>query len=283
MRTSLLRLIGVVFVAAGMAGILFSLAALVTTWRWQPQVETAFEGNLILLEDTLRVTGEGLDAAAESLDATITSVASLETTLDQVADATGQSVPVIENLVTLTQDELPATIRSTQVSLVSAQDAAQVIDRILRAIAAIPLLGRSLSYNPQVPMHEALGQVISDLDSVPATLEEIGGSVSSTDDTLLAIQASLELMAVDIHGVNSGLEQSQEVISQYQVLIADLQERLSRTRDNLPGMLDGASWFLSLLFAWLGVAQLGVITEGLRMLGVRLEPADAAQSAPPPV
>ena len=269
---SFLRATGALLVLAGIGGIVFSLAVIVLLWRGQPQVETAFEGSLILLEDTLRVTGEGLDAAAESLDATITSVASMETTLNQVADATGQSVPVIENLVTLTQDELPATIRSAQVSLVSAQDAAQVIDRILRAIAGIPLLGRSLSYNPQVPMHEALGQVISDLDSVPATLEEIGESVSSTDDTLLAIQASLELMAVDIRGVSSGLEQSQEVVSQYQTVIADLQERTSRTRASLPGMLDGASWFLSLLFAWLGVAQLGVITEGLRMLGMRLDP-----------
>jgi hypothetical protein len=271
MRSFLLRALGSVLVLAGLAGIVFALAVIALVWRGQPQVETTLSDNLLFIEDILRVTDNGLGVAATSLDSTITSVGSLQTTLEQVAQATGQTVPAIENLTTLTEEELPAAIRSAQVSLVSAQNAAQVIDRILRVIAGIPLLGRSLSYNPEVPMHDALGQVVADLEAVPATLEQIGKSISSSDDQLLAIQASLELMAVDIAGVNSGLEQGQEVILEYQLQVNALQIWLARARASLPNALDGVAWFFTLSFLWLGIAQLSVIVEGLRMLGVRFD------------
>lgn len=280
MRKTLLRATGALLVLAGMGGIIFALAVITLLWRMQPRVETALSDNLLFIEDILRVTDNGLGVAAASLDSTVTSVGSLQTTLEQVASATGQTVPAIENLTLLTEEELPAAIRSAQVSLVSAQDAAQVIDRILRVIAGIPLLGRSLSYNPEVPMHEALGQVVADLESVPATLEQIGESISSSDDQMLAIQASLELMAVDIQGVSDSLEQGQEVVLEYQLQVNALQLWLAQARARLPGALDGAAWFLTLSFVWLGVAQVSVILDGLRLLGVRLEPP--AQPLEPP-
>lgn len=284
MRNFLRRATGAVMLLAGMGGIVFALAVIVLLWRGQPQVETALSDNLLFIEDILRVTDNGLGVAAASLDSTVTSVGSLKTTLEQVASATGQTVPAIENLTTLTEEELPAAIRSAQVSLVSAQDAAQVIDRILRVIAGIPLLGRSLSYNPEVPMHDALGQVVTDLDAVPATLEEIGGSISSSDDQLLAIQASLELMAVDIAGVSDSLEQGQEVVLEYQLQVNALQIWLARARSSLPGALNALAWFFTLSFFWLGIAQLSVIAEGLRLLGVRLGSSDQpVEPASPPV
>jgi hypothetical protein len=281
MRNVLSRATGALLVLAGIGGIVFALAVIVLVWRGQPQVETALSDNLLFIEDILRVTDNGLGVAAASLDSTVTSVGSLQTTLEQVASATGQTVPAIENLTTLTEEELPAAIRSAQVSLVSAQDAAQVIDRILRVIAGIPLLGRSLSYNPETPMHEALGQVVADLDAVPATLEEIGGSISSSDDQLLAIQASLELMAVDIAGVSDSLEQGQEVVLEYQLQVNALQIWLARARASLPGALDGAAWFFTLSFFWLGIAQVSVILEGLRLLGVRPAAQPAEPASPP--
>lgn len=281
MMRSFLRATGAALVLAGMGGIVFALAVIILVWRGQPQVETALADNLLFIEDILRVTDNGLGVAAASLDSTVTSVGSLQTTLEQVASATGQTVPAIENLTTLTEEDLPAAIRSAQVSLVSAQDAAQVIDRILRVIAGIPLLGRSLSYNPEVPMHEALGQVVADLDSVPATLEEIGGSISSSDDQLLAIQASLELMGVDIAGVSDSLEQGQEVVLEYQLQVNALQIWLARARASLPGALDGVAWFFTLSFVWLGIAQVSVILEGLRLLGVRPAAQPTEPASPP--
>jgi len=281
MMRSFLRATGAALVLAGMGGIVFALAVIILVWRGQPQVETALADNLLFIEDILRVTDNGLGVAAASLDSTVTSVGSLQTTLEQVASATGQTVPAIENLTTLTEEDLPAAIRSAQVSLVSAQDAAQVIDRILRVIAGIPLLGRSLSYNPEVPMHDALGQLVADLDSVPATLEEIGGSISSSDDQLLAIQASLELMAVDIAGVGDSLEQGQEVVLEYQLQVNALQIWLARARAGLPRALDGLAWFFTLSFVWLGIAQVSVILEGLRLLGVH-PAAQPDEAASPP-
>lgn len=281
MMRSFLRATGAALVLAGMGGIVFALAVIILVWRGQPQVETALADNLLFIEDILRVTDNGLGVAAASLDSTVTSVGSLQTTLEQVASATGQTVPAIENLTTLTEEDLPAAIRSAQVSLVSAQDAAQVIDRILRVIAGIPLLGRSLSYNPEVPMHDALGQLVADLDSVPATLEEIGGSISSSDDQLLAIQASLELMAVDIAGVSASLEQGQEVVLEYQLQVNALQIWLARARAGLPGVLDGVAWFFTMSFVWLGMAQVSVILEGLRLLGVRPAAQPTEPASPP--
>lgn len=281
MMRSFLRATGAALVLAGMGGIVFALAVIILVWRGQPQVETALADNLLFIEDILRVTDNGLGVAAASLDSTVTSVGSLQTTLEQVASATGQTVPAIENLTTLTEEDLPAAIRSAQVSLVSAQDAAQVIDRILRVIAGIPLLGRSLSYNPEVPMHDALGQLVADLDSVPATLEEIGGSISSSDDQLLAIQASLELMAVDIAGVSASLEQGQEVVLEYQLQVNALQIWLARARAGLPGVLDGVAWFFTMSFVWLGIAQVSVILEGLRLLGVRPAAQPTEPASPP--
>ena len=64
MRTFLLRGSGAVLVLAGIGGIVFSLAVIFLLWRWQPQLESALSDNIIFIEDILRVTDDGLDAAA---------------------------------------------------------------------------------------------------------------------------------------------------------------------------------------------------------------------------
>ncbi len=76
------------------------------------------------------------------------------------------------------------------------------------------------------------------------------------------LQAPLEMH-------DKSLTSARAVITQYSGTIDSLQVSIKNLKETLPRTLDAIFFGLFLLFIWLGIAQLGLFTQGLDLLHKR--------------
>ncbi len=265
MKTIFARIIGVIFIFTAIIGILFSIVALIAIWTYRPEVSFTAKENVRLLGENLETTQDGLVLAASSLESSILSITTLEATVEATARSIDDTAPLIDTFVVLTREDLPNAVNSAQLSLVAAQDSAEIIDGVLSALASIPFVPRDL-YNPPVPLHVALGQVYESIENLPEALQTMEESLTLTSQNLEVIQADINLMAEDIHEINLSMVEAQTVMNDYQSLVSDYQLRLGRIDQNIDQWIDMAYIILTFLFVLLGVTQLGLLTQGITLL-----------------
>ncbi len=265
MRTAASQIIGIVLIFTAIFGILFSLIAIIQIWRFKPRLEAGLSGELQLLDKTLTTTQDGLAVVKGSLDTASTNVDSLESATETLAQSLQDSNPLMESLVSLVGKDLPATITATQTSLTSAQTSAVLIDNTLATISKIPFLGLG-RYQPDVPLNVALGEVSTSLNDLPASLKTIKASLETAQTNLDVMEKQMTSIGKDVRQFNEDLSSARSVIDDYQSTARELQSQVTAARQALPGFLNSGAWLLTFVLFWLGMTQIGLLTQGLEII-----------------
>jgi hypothetical protein len=260
-KAFLKKILGFILSLTAIIGIIFSIAALVLLWTNRPAVTTFATENMEVAHQTLDTTQAGLLLAESSLESSIASITTLETTIAATAKSIDDTAPMIDTFVILSAKDLPEAVSSAQLSLLAAQDSAEIIDGLLSALSSIPFVPKDL-YNPPVPLHVALGQVYDSVENLPAALETMEASLASTGKNLEVIQEDINLMASDIHQINLSMTEAQTVLTDYQDLVTDLQMRLDQLEQNMDSWIQATYGLLTFLLALLAVSQLGLLAQG---------------------
>lgn len=264
MKNGFYRFVGFLVVLASILGLVGSVVGLAATWRYKPKAAADLQANVVLFDDVLTTTAEGLSVANQSLTTTVASIDALEGTVQATAGTLEVTTPVIATLTSITQDDLPNALEAAQTSLDSAQESAQVIDSVMSALASLPLL--NIDYDPEVPLSESLQNVSDSLDPLPESLLTIQTSLEEAEDNLVIIQADIETIAVNISEISASLVEAQQVVEDYQVVVDDLVSRTDRMQANLPAWLDIAAWVLTFIFVWAIIMQIGMLVVGIDLL-----------------
>ena len=254
------RMVGILFVIAAAAGIIFSLFGLIELWRYRPLVTKTVVDNLALSDQALGTTQDVLTIASQVVQATSTDVATLQATTQTVAHAIHDTNPMLDSLVSLTQKDLPAAVSATQTSLASAQSSALLIDNVLTALTSIPF--SPVTYKPSVPLHTALAQVSTSLDSLLPSLAAINTSLADGQTSLGAMDVELTKISDTTHGISSTLASAQTVIDQYKATISQLMANVETAERQAPAWILAIAWILSFVLGWLLITQLGMGMQG---------------------
>jgi hypothetical protein len=258
------RLVGILFVIAAVVGIIFSLLGLIGIWRYRPAVTQTVLENLALGDRALGTTQDVLTIAGQVVQATTTDVASMQATTKAVALAIHDTNPMLDSLVSLTQIDLPGAVSAAQTSLASAQSSALLIDNVLTALTSIPF--SPVTYKPNVPLHTALAQVSTSLDSLLPSLAAINTSLVDGQTNLGAMDVELTKISDTTQGISSTLTHAQTVINQYKVATTQLKANVETAQRQAPAWILAIAWILSFLLGWLLITQLGLGLQGLDML-----------------
>jgi len=259
------KLVGFLLLIAAVAGILFSVYGLVQVWRIRPMVTQTVTDNLTLFDQTLNTTHDGLTIVGQVVQTTTVEVASLQTTTLALAQTIHDTQPTLDSLSTLTGQDLPSAISATKTSLASAQISAQLIDNVLTALTNIPFSPVG-AYKPDVPLHTALAQVASSLDTLSPSLATINASLADGKNNLGVVETELNNVAETTKGISDTLGNALTVIDQYQTVVAQLKQNVEATQLVAAGWVTTITWVLTFVLVWLFVAQLGLGAQGLEML-----------------
>jgi hypothetical protein len=256
---------GFLLIAAAVAGFIFSIAGLFAIWYYRPVVTQTVMDTLTLLDQTLTTTQNGLTIVGEVMKTTTGDVASLQTTTQALAKSIHDTNPMLDSLTSLTGKDFPAAIKAIQTSLASAQGSALLIDNTLATLTSIPFLPME-AYTPAVPLHTALAQVSTSLDSLPSALITITASLVDGKKNLGVVEVELNKISDTTKGMSTALGSAQTVVDQYQTVTTQLKVRVEDTQLAAPGWMVAGTWILSFVLGWLLIAQLGLGLQGFDML-----------------
>ena len=143
-----------------------------------------------------------------------------------------------------------------------------LIDNILAALTSIPF-SPVAAYKPAIPLHTALGQVSTSLNTLIPSLATINKSLIEGKINLGTVEAELTNISETTQGIGSTLANAQSVIDQYKVVTIQLKANVEATQHGIQTWILVVSWILSFVFCWLMIAQLGLIVQGFDLVKQR--------------
>jgi hypothetical protein len=265
LKQILVRIAGIALIVAGVAGLAFSILGLVVLDRVHERVEPALMEQVELADRTLAATAEGLALVETSLSDAAEMADSLESTMANVSRAAGDTVPILDSVGKMVGEQLPATLKATQDTLASVAQSAKLIDDVLAVVTAIPFLGLE-RYNPEVPFHQGLDDVATSLDDIPTSLITAQEGLDIASRSLEGLEGDFEAMGESIAGLTISLEKGESVVVRYQEIVNDMQGLVVSVKQGLPQWLQWLQTGLSLVLVWLGIAQIGLLTQGWELI-----------------
>jgi ABC-type transporter Mla subunit MlaD len=275
MRKIINQIFGITLIVAAVMGILFNITGVVLTWKYKNPVTISAVTTVKLLTSTLDSTVQGLEVATSALQVSIDSVSALQNSVNTAAATIESAQPVLESLSGLVDGVLPSTVATAQKAIDGAQEGARVIDSVLKVVAGLPFVSPNI-YNPETPLHEGLGKLSDSLNELPKTFETMGTTLESSTSNVETIHKDVTTIADNIGSISASLEEAQTVLTQYKTTASVLSARLKVLEERLPLIINIAAGVLTFIFIWLTLAMVGLLFQGLEMLGIRLLKEDAA-------
>jgi prefoldin subunit 5 len=256
------KIIGITFIVAAIFGLIFSIAGIALVWGVKAPLTANLVNAIDLIDTTLEATSSGLVVVDDTLTRTISELNTLENTVQTASKGVDDSVPMVESLSGLLSGSIPQAIETTQTGLTTLQDAAGTLESTLLLLTSIPFLPIE-SYAPEVPFTTALEDVSLSLDAIPESLSEMEETLNSTQGNLVMLAAQVRIISRGISDLKTDLYEIQLVLDQYQNVIATIQDKVDAFRANMYTIISVTVWLFTIIFIWLGIAQIGLLTQGL--------------------
>ncbi len=256
------KIIGITFITAAIIGLILSVAGIVLVWAVREPLTTNLVNTIDLIGTTLEATSTGLSTVDETLSSTISNISTLESTIQTASNAVDDSVPLVESISGLLSGNLPDAIEATQTGLTTLQDAAGSIESTLQLLTNIPFLPIE-KYAPEISFTDSLEDVSTSLDPISQSLVDMESTLNTTQGNMIMITAQLRIISRNIGDLKSSLYDIQIVLEKYQKVITTAQERVDSISTNLNTIIIVTAWIFTIIFIWLGIAQLGLLTQGL--------------------
>jgi len=264
------RIIGYLLIFTALIGGIVCVYGIINVWRIKDPLSTSISNTFQLTQETLSATSDALILIEGSLNSTKVSITTLENTIKSTSRSVGDTTPILDSVITLTDEELPNTILSIQTALKSAQTSAELIENVLTIITKIPFVPGD-PYDPALPLHLALGETSDSLEPLYESLGDIKDSLSLSRGNLIMIQAELNIIARHINDINNTLDTAITIVLQYQEVVTRMIDRLALIESNMPTWLNGAAWGISILLVWFIIIQLGLLMQGLSLVRAEIK------------
>jgi methyl-accepting chemotaxis protein len=256
------KIIGIAFIVAAIFGLIFSIAGIALVWGVKAPLTESLLSSINLIDTTLEATSSGLAVVDETLTKTLTDLTALESTLQTAGRGVDDSVPMVESISGLLSGSIPDGIEATQTALTTLQDASATLESTLQLITSIPFLPIQ-KYEPDVSFTTAIEDVSQSLNAIPESLGVMEGTLNSTQGNLTILAAQVRIISRNISELKSSVYDIQLVLGKYQEVISTLQEKMDLFRSKLFTIITVTAWVFTIIFIWLGIAQLGLLTQGL--------------------
>jgi hypothetical protein len=281
MKTFLGKAAGIAVVAAGIVGIVASLAGMFAVSQFVDAAQIVVIGGLDVIDETLVTTGDGLRAAASSVGSAQESVDAIVATTAGLGRTIGDSAPALGALSDVVSIDVPDALSSARDALAAAVDGAEVLDGAMRLVRSIPFLGNDNPVRESSGLAGGLKDLGGSLATLPERIGEMKGVLATTTENLKSAQENVAEVAASIAGLAPSLREVQTTLEKYQRLVERLQARTGLARAWLPRIARIVKWGGSLGLLWFAVVQIAVITQGWELyqrarVASGSRPADAA-------
>jgi hypothetical protein len=204
------RLLGILISAAGGLGLLLSVGVLLAGPVLSIRLAGAAQKRLHSLAGTARAVAATSQSSRAALGAGAESLREAHDALVTVQGGLEDMDPLLGSVRTLIGDELPSTINATESALLSAQQGAAAMDRVLRGLSFF-----GLDYDPEHPLDQSLSAAAVGLAPLPESLRGVQSQLATTQSDLAATRVNLAATATDLEQLAQEMEETAGSLSGY--------------------------------------------------------------------
>jgi hypothetical protein len=258
------RFFGFSLIVLSVIGLLFSIFALVQTWRYRLPVANQVYDSLLFAEKVVNTSSSGLVVIDSSLTNVKTSLVSLQDSTRLMAQSMEDTSNLIGSFSNFFKGDIKDTLESTKISVVAAQSSALVIDNLLFGLSRIPFLG--IDYDPPKPLNMALKEIGETLTDMPTSMDVISGNLTDSNSNLRSLKDGIDEIATGLEDFQTDLTTAQNVIGDYQQNLTEMKSSLDNAQEKIFIWSVWIAIFLTILIISIGVVQVGAIFQGLDMI-----------------
>ena len=281
------RVLGLIMLLTGLTLLIASLAAAYFAGD-------ALDGFADSINRSVEVASTSLDAARSTLELARDSISDVDGGLATAVTATAgaartldESRPLIDNVATVTTQEVPEAIEGMQTALPNMIEVAGVIDKTLTTLSSvgidqtIPLpFGGSIplrfdlgiDYNPTTPFDESLRVFEASLVGLPESLHGLEDDLAATNSNLASLSTDLQATSDNLGTINARMSDLGGLFDQYTLLIDDVAGLLAQIETQLGPRLELIRLVAIALLIALGLSQLAPIYLGWELITGQRDP-----------
>lgn len=260
-RAALKRIFGFVLIATSAVAILLSLAGLAKLPGASVKLADTSTEVINTTLSTIQITRQSLATASDVLEHADNSLSVVVTTIEDVGSTLQDTDDLVGNLGDVAGENLPEVIGSTQESLITAQESAQVIEGVLRTLNGLSFL-TGVSYNPDIPMPESIGEISIALDGLSPAFEDMQSNLEILQANLSLVESNVSGLSENLSDIQGSIEDAQTLISDYDVLLHDIENDLENASKRVSSSIRIAAWIAGFFIVWLLVIQVAMIARG---------------------
>lgn len=257
--------IGLIMIVVALSGLIFDLFALYSLFAKREFFVQTLQANLSLAEAIVQTSNEMVTLSDQVLITTTAELTHLEESLLTMTALLQDVDPLLTSLQELTGENLPETLAATQNSLATAQQSADIVDTVLRAVTAIPFFPGE-PYDPQIPLSDSLGQISESLSTIPPVLGAITSELESAQTNLTNLDRDLANIVSTTRQAQTDLNATQSVLNQYLNHLDEAQKKIDAAQKAAPTWINQITWVLVFVLSWLGLMQIGLLLQGLSLI-----------------
>jgi len=270
----LIRLfVSLIWIAISIAGIYFGDDLIQYSHNLLDRNLTLVIENLGVVDNLLEESGEVLLSVEESLD----------TVRDAMVDVTftlTDTRPLIDDASQVITQDVPEALEGVQASMPSLIETAAAVDDALAFLSAFQLtipnffgpdwkVGLGISYDPEVPLDQALGNLSSNLEDIPQDLRGMENDFRTASTNLLTLRDDLSVLADDLYEVNQQVEDLNPQIEELAEELLDLQIALKEMQDKNTDLLPTIRLVYMAFFSLILVGQIPSAYVGVMLIRSR--------------
>lgn len=259
------RFIGIILIIGAFVGLAVNVYGLIVVPSVNDSVQqtvqtilTQYNQTLISTSDSLKVVDSSLDNAQKTLNLAVT-------TTHDVAQAIEDTTPFLDTIRSVTGQNLPVIVNSTQQSLDAAGQGAETMEIVLGTLNSVPLLNLP-KYEPEIPLHQSLNDISKSLDLLSESFVQLQDNVEVGAENLALVTSDINDLADTLAEIDKTITEGKTVNNQFQQVVKEQQQIMQTLQTDIVAALTWATRAISIILASLIIVFVGLLWQGFQML-----------------
>jgi prefoldin subunit 5 len=275
------RLLGLVVILTALLGIGLSGGIY---WYGHQAIDIAVaqtDGALAITVDTLKTTQEVLEVAKTSLNDVSSTLVTVESTTDNLAQTIRDTEPLLNQIDIIATEQIPDSLQTFNDVIPNIATVAGTVDNTLSILSAFGFernldyglvkLGTirfdlGIDYNPTVRFDESILQLGASIEELPAQLRTLDTHLAVTNNNLLAISDDIETLGTNISDINATIETTPALLDEYMGTLDTIQGNIGDAQQEIQRQVGTAKLVVTVLAVWFGLIQIAFLYLGFEML-----------------
>jgi chromosome segregation ATPase len=267
MFKQLKRISGFLLMVVAALGILGCLVIIALAIRQRPQLIASAEDSTQIIITSLKNANTGLKTTKETLSHSADVLQATRNSIQQLAGTISDLDPMLYTTQNIIGNDLREVIIATQNSLVTAEESAQNVDRLLFALDSISFL-TGVSYDPDQTLAEGIAGISEELKPIPSSFQELAEELGSTGQNLSDLELEINKIEKSLGNFDQIFIDVEAAVDKIENVNVKLEQDLIAFKDNLSRSINRFVTLTVIVLFWMVVLQLGLFFQGAEMAGI---------------